>query len=146
MEEVSGGFRFLDRNAAAAVDGTLPKAAEAFEHVGVSTDFLKEHLGNSGEIFDAVLPGSRRLPTAAERPRGRRCSSSGGAAKPWCRSLISARRRSDDLAETMAGLGAMENHADGRNRPQVQDAQCGDRRRVGGDQEGRSRADPRLSG
>jgi hypothetical protein len=67
-QSVGEAFKFMARNAAEAVEG-VPEAGKAFDKLGISVDFLKEHLNDSEAIFKAVHAGMQGLPSSADRTR-----------------------------------------------------------------------------
>jgi hypothetical protein len=113
MESLSAGFKLLQRNAEDAVNGSMPKMAEEFNRLGISTDFLKEHLADPGAIFDAIQRAIQALPDQAERTTaslqllGRGASDLGP--------LLNMNKQTyDGVAASLKSLGATEDEQSGK--------------------------------
>ena len=71
VDEIGNSFKFLERNAATATEGGLGSAnvIAGFEKLGISTDYLKSHMGDMESMFRAVRMGIQAIPDPAERTR-----------------------------------------------------------------------------
>jgi len=63
-EQLAMGLKLFQRNAAEAVDGSKP-AREAFAKLGISTRYLKDHLGDVAGLFTTVKERLDNLPDSA---------------------------------------------------------------------------------
>jgi hypothetical protein len=67
QEELGASFKLLQKNAADAVSGMNKDAADGFHAIGISTEWLKEHLGDTEGLFLAVRDHLRELTTEQDR-------------------------------------------------------------------------------
>jgi hypothetical protein len=68
QEQISVGFKFLQKNAVDAADGNQ-QAMKSFTDLGISQDFLRGHLNDTQAVWEKVHESISALPTAAERSR-----------------------------------------------------------------------------
>jgi hypothetical protein len=68
QEQISTGFKFLQKNAVDAADGNA-QAMKSFTDLGISQEFVQTHLSDTEVLFEAVHEAINKLPTAAERSR-----------------------------------------------------------------------------
>jgi hypothetical protein len=68
VDQLSTGFKFLQKNAVDAVSGS-DEAQRSFRELGISNEWLSHHLNNTQEIFEHVKEKIDLLPSAAERGR-----------------------------------------------------------------------------
>jgi hypothetical protein len=68
MEQLGLGFKFIQQNASEAVE-TGGKAMQGFTDLGISAQFLKDNLNDSGAIFTAVQKSLDGISDSADRVR-----------------------------------------------------------------------------
>ncbi len=115
-EALGTGMRFLQRNAADAVEG-VEANAKAFNELGISTDFLKSHLGDTQAVFEAVHAALQRLPNQAERTKAEmQLLGRGGAELGPIFNLSAAQLKSfGDTAQDLGVVVDAEAAANGRS-------------------------------
>ena len=71
VDEIGNSFKFLERNAATATEGGLgsQNVIDGFQRLGISTDYLRAHMGDMESMFRAVRLGLQTIPDPAERTR-----------------------------------------------------------------------------
>lgn len=113
-ESLGTAFKLLQRNTEDAVNGQMPKMAEEFQKLGISTDFLKEHLNDPGAIFAKLQEAISSLPSSAERTAASlQLLGRGGTELVPLLDLPKA--KFDELAATMKNLGATETEEGGKS-------------------------------
>ncbi len=65
-EGLADSIKFLNKNAADAASGNK-EAIASFEKLGLSADFVRDHLGDSETLFFAVADGIAGMSTAAQK-------------------------------------------------------------------------------
>jgi hypothetical protein len=110
VEGFGESLKFLNKNAGEAAAGGQA-AAQAFASIGIGSDFLKAHLGDTEALMRRTVDGIAALPTAAERTNAAMALLGRGAGDALG-AIAGGSRGLDDFAEVLRALGGIVTEED----------------------------------